>query len=224
MARPEKVQKVESLQEIFNESMSVILNDFTGLNVEKISELRKLCRENGVEYRVVKNTLAKRGIKGTPGEALDGHFEGPTALAISRETENVSAKIIADFAKEHEAPKFKAGLVEGKIIDATEILALAKLPTKPELLSKLLAGMQSPGNNLVSVLQGTLRNLLYAMNAIIEKKKSEGETGEAPAAEESSAPSAPEGVSASETADAPTDAEKPEAPEATEPPQENKPQ
>lgn len=174
MARAEKVQKVEMLTSIFNDARSVVLNDFTGLNVEKISRLRRLCRENGVEYLVVKNTLARLSVKGTPAEDLEDHFEGPTALAIGRESENVSAKVIAEFAKEHEAPRFKAGLVNGKVIDATEVLVLSGLPSREELLSQALAGIKSPGNGLVSVLQGTLRNLLYACNAIIEKKKVEG--------------------------------------------------
>ena len=173
MARPDKVEKVESLKEVFNEARSVVLNDFTGLNVEKLSELRKICRENGIEYRVIKNTLAKRGVEGTAAQDLEPHFEGPTALAIGRDSENVSARIIAKFAKEYEAPKFKAGLVEGKLIDVTELLALAELPSKDELLSTLLASIKGPGNNLVSVLQGTLRNLLYGLNAIIEKKEAE---------------------------------------------------
>ena len=169
MARPEKTQKVDELAEIFNNARSVVLNDFTGLNVEKISELRGLCRKAGVQYLVVKNTLAKRSLKGTPAEDLDSQFEGPTALAIGRDSENVAAKIIADFAKEHEAPKFKAGIIEGNVIDATGVLALAKVPSREELLSLLMAGVQGPGNNLVSVLQGTLRNLLYALNAIVDR-------------------------------------------------------
>ena len=178
MARPEKAQKVDELAEIFNNARSVVLNDFTGLNVEKISELRSLCRKAGVQYLVVKNTLAKRSLKGTPAEKLDGEFEGPTALAVDRDSENVAAKILADFAKEHEAPKFKAGIIEGNVLDATHVLALAKLPSREGLLSQLMAGVQGPGNGLVSVLQGTLRNLLYALNAIVDKKQSEG--GEAP--------------------------------------------
>lgn len=177
MARPDKVAKVENLKTLFSEARAVVLNDFTGLDVEKITELRKLCRDGGVEYLVVKNTLAKLGLKGTPAEELESHFEGPTALAVSRESENISAKIIAEFAKEHEAPKFKAGIVEGKVIDATGLLSLARLPAKDELLSQMLASLKSPGNGLVSVLQGTLRNLLYALNAIVEKKeKEDGET------------------------------------------------
>lgn len=177
MARPEKVAEVEYVNGVFNEARSVVLNDFTGLNVEKLSELRKLCREAGIEYRVVKNTLAKRGIRGTPAEELEGQFEGPTALAVERETENLSTKILAKFAQEHEAPRFKAAIMEGKIIDASGVLALSELPSREEMLAKMLAGIKSPGDGLVSVLQGTLRNFLYALNAIIDKKKAEGEGG-----------------------------------------------
>jgi large subunit ribosomal protein L10 len=173
MPRPEKVKKIEELTDVFNNSRSVVLNDFTGLNVEKISELRRLCREKGVEFRVVKNTLALRSIKGTPAEELEQYFDGPTALAISRESENLSAKVLVQFAEEFEAPKLKAGIVGGKVIDATAVLALAALPSKEELMSTLLGGIKSPGNRLVSVLQGSLRNLLYALNAVIEKRQSE---------------------------------------------------
>jgi large subunit ribosomal protein L10 len=169
MARPEKVKQIEELAEVFQNARSVVLNDFTGLNVEKISELRRLCRENGVEFRVVKNTLARRSVKGTPAEQLESYFDGPTALAISRESENLSARVLVKFAEEYQAPKLKAGVVEGQIIDATGVLAVASLPSKKELMSKLLGGIKSPGNRLVSVLQGSLRNLLYALNAVVEK-------------------------------------------------------
>jgi large subunit ribosomal protein L10 len=171
MARPEKVAAVESVAEVFKESRSVVLNDFTGLDVEKISELRKLCRENNVEFRVVKNTLAKLGIKDTDAAGLDAYFEGPTALAISRENENMGAKILAKFAEEHEAPKFKAGFVDGNVIDATAVLTLSKLPSKEELLSKVLAGIKSPANGLVSVLQGPLRGLVNVLNQIKDHKE-----------------------------------------------------
>jgi large subunit ribosomal protein L10 len=172
MARPEKAKQVEELTEIFDNARSVVLNDFTGLNVERISELRRLCRESGVEFRVVKNTLAKRSLKGTRAQELEKYFDGPTAIAISRTSENLSAKVLVKFADEYELPKLKAGVVEGQIIDAADVLALAKLPSKEELMSKLLGGIKSPGNRLVSVLQGSLRNLLYALNAVIEKQQS----------------------------------------------------
>jgi large subunit ribosomal protein L10 len=173
MARPEKVARVDRVTEVFKDARSVILNDFTGLDVEKISELRKLCRESNVEFRVVKNTLARLGVKDTPAAGLAEFFEGPTALAVSRESENVAAKILAKFAEEHEAPKFKAGFVDGNVIDATEVLALSKLPSKDELLSMILAGIKAPANGLVGVLQGPLRNFVSVLNQIKETKESE---------------------------------------------------
>jgi large subunit ribosomal protein L10 len=171
MARPEKVAAVESVTEVFKDARSVVLNDFTGLDVEKISELRKLCRENNVEYRVVKNTLAKLGIKDTDAAELDPYFEGPTAMAISRSSENEPAKVLADFAKEHEHPTFKAGFVDGNVIDATAVLALSKLPSKDELISMLLAGIKSPAGGVVAVLQGPLRNLVSVLNQIKDQKE-----------------------------------------------------
>lgn len=171
MARPEKAAAIEAVAEVFKDARAVILNDFTGLDVAKISELRRLCRKNGVEYRVVKNTLAKRGVKDTEAKELESYFEGPTALAISRESENESAKILAEFAKEHEAPVFKAGFVNGKVIDATAVLTLSALPSKEELLSQILAGMRSPASGLVSVMQGPLRGLLSVLNQLKETKE-----------------------------------------------------
>jgi large subunit ribosomal protein L10 len=169
MARPEKITAVESLVEIFQQSRCVVLNDFTGLNVEKLSKLRTLCRENNVEYRVVKNTLAIRSLKDTEGEELVQYLEGPTALAISRESENIPAKILAQFAGEYEAPRFKAALVEGRLLDAAQVIELSKLPGREELLSTVLAGIKAPANSFVNVLMGTVRNLVYALNAIVDK-------------------------------------------------------
>jgi len=180
MARPEKVATVESLSEVFRQARSVVLNDFTGLNVEKLSELRKVCRENNVEYKVIKNTLAKRGIQGTPAEELERFFEGPTAIAVDKEHENIAAKIIAKFAEENEAPKFKAALVEGKILEGAEVMELAKLPSREEMLATMLAGMKAPANNFVFVLQGVARKLLYALNAVIEKGEGKSEDGDKP--------------------------------------------
>jgi large subunit ribosomal protein L10 len=171
MARPEKVAAVETITDWFKEARSVVLNDFTGLDVEKISQLRRLCRERNVEYHVVKNTLAKLGIKQTDAAELDPFFEGPTAIAISRESENEAAKVLGEFAKENELPRFKAGFVDGNVIDATAVLALSTLPSKAELVSMLLAGIKGPANGIVGVLQGPLRNLVSVLNQIKEQKQ-----------------------------------------------------
>lgn len=171
MARPEKVAAVESISEVFGKARSVVLNDFTGLDVEKISQLRRLCRENNVEYRVIKNTLAKLAVKDTDAAALDEYLDGPTALAISETSENEAAKVLADFAKDNDLPRLKAAFVDGNVIDATAVLALSKLPSKDELLSQVLAGIQSPAGGLVAVMQGPLRNLLNVLNQIKEQKE-----------------------------------------------------
>ncbi len=170
MARPEKIAAVESVADIFKDARSVVLNDFTGLDVQKISKLRALCRENNIEFKVVKNTLARRGVRETGAAALEEYFEGPTALAVSRDSENQGAKILAEFAKEYEAPKFKAGFVDGNVIDANAVLTLSKLPSREELLSMVLAGLQSPASGLVSVMQGPLRSLVGVLNQIKDQK------------------------------------------------------
>jgi large subunit ribosomal protein L10 len=172
MARPEKVAQVDVVSSMLDGSTSVILSDFTGLDVEKVSDLRNKCREAGVEFKVVKNTLAKLGVKGTDAEGLSEYFEGATAIAVSREAENVPAKVLAEFAKTHEAPTFKGGFVDGIVIDATAVLALSKLPSKNELVSQLLGVIVGPGNGLVACLQGPLRNLLSVLDQIKDKQES----------------------------------------------------
>ena len=170
MARPEKVAQVEMVTEVITKAKSIVLSDLTGLDVAKVTELRRRCRAEGVEIRVVKNTLAKRGIKNTPAAALDPFFEGPTAIVTSRETENMPAKVLAKFIEEHELPKFKAGFVDGNVIDARGVLALSKLPTKGELVSQLMAGIQGPARGLLSVIQGPARNLASVLKQASEKQ------------------------------------------------------
>jgi len=170
MARPEKIAAVETVVETINAARSVVLTDLTGLNVAKVTELRRRCRENGVELTVVKNTLAKRGVEKTAAKALAPYFEGPTAIAISRETENMPAKVLAKFASEHELPKLKAGFVDGAVLDAKGVLALSKLPAKGELVSQLMGAIQGPARNLLSVMQGPARNLASVLKQISEKQ------------------------------------------------------
>ena len=170
MARPEKVAQVEAVTESINAARSIVLSDLTGLNVAKVTELRRRCREAGVEIKVVKNTLARRGIEGTAAKGLAPYFEGPIAIAISRETENMAAKVLAKFASEHELPKLRAGFVDGNVIDAKGVLALSKLPAKGELVSQLMGTIQGPARNLLSVIQGPARNLASVLKQVSEKQ------------------------------------------------------
>jgi large subunit ribosomal protein L10 len=171
MARPEKVAQVDLVTEAVNAARSVVLTDLTGLDVAKITELRRRCRAAGVELKVVKNTLAKRGVEKTAAKALAPYFEGPTAIAISRDTENMPAKVLEKFSSENEQlPKLKAGFVDGSVLDAKGVMALSKLPTKNELVSQLLGGIQGPARNLLSVMQGPARNLASVLKQISEKQ------------------------------------------------------
>jgi large subunit ribosomal protein L10 len=170
MARPEKVAQVEYVNATVTAARSVVLSDLTGLDVAKITELRRRCREQGVELKVVKNTLAKRGIKGTAAAGLEPYFEGPTAIAVSNESENIAAKVLAKFADEHELPKLKAAIVDGAVLDQKSVVALSKLPTRKELVSQLLGDIEGPARNLVSVMQGTLRNLVSVLKQASEKQ------------------------------------------------------
>jgi large subunit ribosomal protein L10 len=170
MARPEKIAQVEYVNATVSAARSVVLSDLTGLDVAKITELRRRCREQGVELKVVKNTLAKRGIKGTVAAALEPYFDGPTAIAVSNESENMAAKVLAKFAAEHELPKLKAAFVDGAVLDQKGTVALSKLPTRNELMSQLLGGIEGPARNLVSVMQGTLRNLVSVLKQASEKQ------------------------------------------------------
>jgi large subunit ribosomal protein L10 len=170
MARPEKIAQVEAVEASIKGAVSIVLSDITGLNVAKVTELRRRCRAEGVDLKVVKNTLAKRGVKNTAAAGLEKYFEGPTAIAISRESENGAAKVLAKFAQENELPKMKAGFVDGNVIDATGVLALSKLPSKGELVSQLMGGIQGPARNLLSVMQGPARNLASVLKQISEKQ------------------------------------------------------
>ncbi len=171
MARPEKIAQADAVTASVNAARSIVLSDLTGLDVAKVTELRRRCRAAGVELKVVKNTLAKRGIEKTPAKGLAPYFEGPTAIAISRETENMAAKVLEKFSSENEQlPKLKAGFVDGNVIDAKGVVALSKLPTKGELVSQLLGGIQGPARNLLSVMQGPARNLASVLKQISEKQ------------------------------------------------------
>jgi large subunit ribosomal protein L10 len=170
MARPEKIAQVDAVEASVKSARSIVLADITGLNVAKVTELRRRCRAEGVELKVVKNTLAKRGIEKTAAKGLEGYFEGPTAIAISRESENGAAKVLAAFAKEHELPKLKAGFVDGSVIDARGVIALSKIPSKGELVSQLMGNIQGPARNLLSVIQGPARNLASVLKQVSEKQ------------------------------------------------------
>ena len=134
------------------DAQSVVIVDYCGLTVEQDTKLRKELRENDVIYKVYKNTMMNFAFKGTDCESLSQHLEGPNAIAISKTDATAPARILAKFAKDAKALEIKAGIVEGTYYDAAGMEAISKIPSREELLGKLLGSIQSPITNLARVL------------------------------------------------------------------------
>ncbi|HHW54923.1 MAG: 50S ribosomal protein L10 [bacterium] len=171
MARPEKEAIVAELKEKLEQSKAAILTDYRGLNVAAMTELRRLMREQGLEYRVVKNTLTRFAAQELGLDDLEPYLEGPTAIAFSFEDPVAPAKVIMDFAKEHKQLEVKAGLLRGKVIQPEGVKELADLPPREVLLAQVLGGLQAPIAGLVGVLNGAPRNLVYVLEAIRKQKE-----------------------------------------------------
>ena len=155
-----KAQLVDEVAEKFQAAASVVVVDYRGLTVDEVTRLRKQLRDNGVEMKVIKNSILSRAAKQVGLDGLDEVFTGPTAVAFSNEDVVAPAKIIDEFSKDAKALEIKGGIIEGKVSSVDEMVALAKLPNREGLLSMLL-----------SVLQAPVRNVAYAVNAVIEAKE-----------------------------------------------------
>lgn len=186
MAKVELKQPiVEEISANIKDAQSVVLVDYRGLTVEQDTNLRKQLREAGITYKVYKNTMMNFAFKGTDFEALAPYLEGPSAIAISTTDATAPARVLAKFAKDADKLEIKAGVVEGIVYDAAGMANIAKIPSREELLSKLLGSIQSPITNFARV-----------MNQLAEK----GGAGacEAAPAEEAAAAEAPAEAPAAE--------------------------
>ncbi|MGQ9630302.1 MAG: 50S ribosomal protein L10 [bacterium] len=173
MIKSEKASIVEDLKRKFSDSSACVLTDFKGLNVMEITDLRNRLRRVGARYQVVKNRLALLALDEEARRNLRGHLVGPTAVVFATDRVVEAAKAIVEFARENEKLDIKVGLIEGKVMDSDGIRELANLPPREVLLSRLVGSLQFPLVGLVNVLQGSMRNLIYVLNAIKEKKGSE---------------------------------------------------
>jgi len=195
LTKAKKNDKVKALASELESSTSAIIGSFKGLTASKDFELRKVIRNAGGSYHVVKNKLAARSAQGTKVEAALQGLKGVSSVAYTSGDPVALAKALSEWVKDNAEFTFKLGIVDGKLINATEIEALAKLPGKEELFSKLLFLIQSPAQRLVTVINATGRNLAVVVNQAVEQGKFGAPAAEAkaetPAAEAAPAVEAP---------------------------------
>jgi large subunit ribosomal protein L10 len=198
-----KVAEVEELVRELTGARSVLLADFTGMDVASLSDLRRRCRAENVYFRVARNTLSKRALKSVGMEAIEELLEGPTGIAVARGEELAAARVLIAFAKEKERPRVKGGLIEGRVYSLAEIKILASLPARKDLLSQVLMVFEAPVTQVI----GSLSRLLSDVVSILDQLGSRGGGDSAPAASGDSpaaatAESAPAAPAAAEEAKA----------------------
>jgi len=166
----QKQEVVNTISSKMKAAKAIVFADYRGLTVEQDTQLRSELRNAGVEYKVVKNTLTRFAARENGLDGLDEFFNGPTAMASSESDPVAPAKILCEFAKKNNKLELKVGVVEGRIIDVNGMKALAELPSKEVLLARVLGGLNAPISGLVNVLNGNIRGLVVALNAIAEQK------------------------------------------------------
>ena len=168
----EKQEAVAQIAGKLSAAKSVFLADYSGLTVETITLLRRNLRKSKVEFQVSKNTLARLAAQQVGYNDLVPHLEGPTALAYALGDPAAPAKVISEFLRNNDKPKIKAIIFEGKYFEARALEEIAKLPSREQLLSRLVGSLNAPVTGLANSLSGIIRKLAYALNAVAESKRS----------------------------------------------------
>lgn len=170
VTRSEKERTLVELEDKFRRAQSAVLADFQGLTVAEMGRLRRMAREAGVEFEVVKNTLAGLATKRAGIEGLEGMLVGPTGVAFGYSDPVVPAKVLEQFSRQHREIPFKGGYLPGRVLSAAEVKRLAALPGRVELLGQVVGTLQGPIAAFERVLAANLRGLAVALSRVQEKK------------------------------------------------------
>lgn len=169
----QKQQSVSEVAEKMEKAQSMVILDYRGLTVEEVSNLRTEFRNAGVEYKVIKNNILKRAAESLKYDGLGDYFKGPSAVAFGYNDAVAPAKILSKFIKETKKTEIKGGLLDGKMIDSAGVENLAKLPSREELIAKMLGSMNAPITNFVGTLAAIPGSFVRVLNAIREQKEAQ---------------------------------------------------
>ena len=172
--REDKATVIAEISEVVSNSSAMVIAEYRGLTVQAVTKLRAEARKNGVTVRVVKNTLVRRAVEGTGFAGLADQFTGPLVYGFSADPVAV-AKVLVNFAKDNEKLVIRGGAMADYVMDVEAVKQLASMPSREELLAKLVGSMQAPISGFVNVLQGNIRNMVYVLDAV-RAKKAEQET------------------------------------------------
>ena len=167
----EKQQIAEDLRDRFSKSAIIVVTDYKGLDVAAINDLRRKLRAEQIEYQVVKNTLLIRASEGNDVALIKEHFKGPSAIALSYDDPVAPAKVLSQFAKDNDKLEIKVGVMDGQVLDANAIKALAKLPSREVLLGQLLSALNAIPTSFVRTIAEVPRNLVNVLAAIRDQKE-----------------------------------------------------
>jgi large subunit ribosomal protein L10 len=170
-SKKQKEEELNALKKDLADAKNIVVSQFTGITVAQDTELRQKVRATGSKYRVVKNTLAKIAAKGTPAEALSKALEGSTSIAYNNSDPVALAKALTAYAKTNPVFVFKTGMVEGRVVNLADLNAIASLPSKEELIAKLLFLLNAPAQRIAVATNGVARNLAIVVGQAVEQKK-----------------------------------------------------
>jgi large subunit ribosomal protein L10 len=168
-SRVERSEKIEDLKKLFQDAQGGVLTDFRGLSVAKMTDLRRKFREKGVSYLVIKNTLTKLAVRGTPLESLASFLDGPTGVALASENPVAPAAVAVAFAKDNEAFKIKGGFLEGSVLSKEQVDGVSKLPNRQGLQAQVLSLFNTPIQQLLGVFNAVPQKFLGVLKAQEEK-------------------------------------------------------